>query len=100
MHRTTHEIQARSPVQILLNTVSRAIHKVRRATEVQEELQQASLLLETMPLSIDQSALARNYLQSAGRYVRSCEYGSACWELGTLRRYILGGIGLDDRALY
>lgn len=84
-------------LQILLKTLSQAINRVERKLDIQDGLEEANLLLETLPLSTDEFGLARNRLWNAGRFVRSGEYGAANWELRTLRNFFLRP-GLEDAA--
>ena len=62
MQPNTQSVQAPSPIQILLSTVSRAMNKVERKIEVRDDLDRAGLLLETLPLSTEEFRLASNLL--------------------------------------
>ena len=77
------------PMQALLNTLSRAINKLERRLEIRSDLTEAILLLETLPLSMEEFGRARNRLWNAGRYLRSAEFCAARWELRTLRNFFV-----------
>ena len=76
-----------TPVEELVETIGRAIEKSKRGFIFTQEITEADLLLESLPLTTEEFGLARNRLQNATRYVMSGEFGAASWELGSLRKF-------------
>ena len=77
------------PINVLLTTIAEATGKLTRRVNISGELDQARLLMESLPLSTEEFSLACNRLWNAGRFVRSGEYGAANWELHTLQTLVL-----------
>lgn len=72
-------------IQSLQIALLRAVQKSRRGLEIAPDIREASLLLESLPLTSDEFGLAANRLRNAHRYFTSGEFGAAAWELRTLR---------------
>lgn len=60
-----------------------------RQFDIRDDLDEARLLLESVPLSTDEFSLACNRLRNADRFEGSGERGAANWELRTLRMWAL-----------
>lgn len=77
-----------TPVKRLINTIARAIEKTKHGLRVDREIDEASSLLESVPMTTEEFGYSRNRLRNAKRYVNSGEFGAASWELGTLRKLL------------
>jgi hypothetical protein len=75
-------------VKELVNALFRAIEKAKRGLGFAQEMDEAGLLLASLPLTTEEFGLASNRLRNANRYVMSGEFGAATWELGTLRKVL------------
>ena len=89
MQTNMYEIEISSPILDFLTTIAAATRKMTRRLDIQDELDQARRLLESLPFSTEEYGLACNRLRNAGRFVKSGEYGAASWELKTLRSWVL-----------
>jgi hypothetical protein len=87
MQRATLETQPTNSFRVFSQIISRAIDKLRRKIDVEDELTKAQVLLETLPLSTEEFGIAASRMRNADRYLRSQEYGAANWELIALRTH-------------
>lgn len=72
----------------LIGIILRAIEHTKCGRRIDHEIDEASLLLESLPLTTEEFGLSSNRLRNAHRYVLSGEAGAAAWELGTLRKFL------------
>ena len=79
---------AATPIKELINAIVRAIDKAKRGLGFAQEIDEAGLIWESLPLTTEEFGLASNRLRNANRYVMSGELGAASWELGTLRKFL------------
>jgi hypothetical protein len=80
---TVHDIclQAVEHVEELIAQITRGSNPL---DESNFAFDQAQVLLEALPLNTDEFSRAVNRLKNANRYLRSCEFGAACYELRLL----------------
>lgn len=83
-----HTVSLASVFQPVLNSLVRLTKMVRCGQDAGGELDEMQVLLETLPLSIDDFATACNRLRNAQRYLQARERGAARWELNTLRQQL------------
>jgi hypothetical protein len=72
----------------VFSSLARLGRSLRRSGVDGRELTELRQLLETLPLSSEEFALACNRLRNAQRYLRAAERGASQWELNMLRQQL------------
>ena len=86
--KTTQSTTYESVFQPILGLLKRLLLEVKdrtTPTSVDAELQE---MLETLPLSTDDFAIAHNRMRNAQRYLDSREFGAALWELNSMNHHL------------
>ena len=72
----------------VITALARFVTRRQKGQDTQEQINEMSVLLETLPLSSEEFGLACNRLRKAQRYLKLSERGAAMWELTALERQI------------